>query len=269
MSTDWNQQRAAGVRFGFGENWTRFSRMLNPERVDSARASMVAMLGGGSLSGLVLLDIGCGSGLFSLCARQLGAEVVSFDYDPYSVKCTQSVRQKYSPEDAKWQVAQGSILDCDFVSTLGQFDIVYSWGVLHHTGRMWEALDNAGQAVKVGGRLYISIYNDQAFISSYWLRVKRAYNQFSLLKPLIVAVHAPYLFLARILYRAAIGKGIERGMSIWHDMLDWLGGYPFEVARPEQIFGFYRDRGFELLEMKTCGGKQGCNEFVFRRKPRT
>ena len=266
MTLDWQQQRATGTRFGFGENWTRYSRLLNTERIDAARASLVEMLGRKSLDGLTLLDIGCGSGLFSLCARQLGAEVVSFDYDPHSVSCTQGIREKYSPNDPKWKIMQGSILDHELVTSLGHYDIVYSWGVLHHTGKMWDALDNAAQTVKPGGMLYISIYNDQGFISAYWLQVKRVYNSFPLFKPLIVILHAPYLFLARMFYRAAIGKKIERGMSIWHDMLDWFGGYPFEVARPEQIFSFYRDRGFELLEMKTCGGKHGCNEFVFRRK---
>jgi 2-polyprenyl-6-hydroxyphenyl methylase/3-demethylubiquinone-9 3-methyltransferase len=266
MNDDWNKERKAGMRFGFGSNWENFVKGVDLNRVTLARQSMIEMLRAPGLEGLRFLDAGCGSGIFSLSARQMGADVVSFDFDPHSVKCTESVRKKYLPNDEKWRILQGSILERDFVSSLGQFDIVYSWGVLHHTGRMWDALDNAAQAVKPGGKLYVSIYNDQGFISSYWLGVKRAYNRFPLLKPLIVAFHAPYLYFARTLYRIATGSRIERGMSVWHDMLDWLGGYPFEVARPDQIFGFYRRRGFELLEMKTCGGKHGCNEFVFRRK---
>ena len=56
-----------------------------------------------------------------------------------------------------------------------------------------------------------------------------------------------------------------RGMSRWHDVVDWIGGYPFEVASPEAVVDFCRARGFSLLRLKTCGRKMGCNEFVFER----
>jgi 2-polyprenyl-6-hydroxyphenyl methylase/3-demethylubiquinone-9 3-methyltransferase len=56
-----------------------------------------------------------------------------------------------------------------------------------------------------------------------------------------------------------------RGMSAIHDWKDWLGGYPFEVAKPGAILDFFRQRGFELRKLTTCGGGLGCNEFVFSR----
>ena len=261
----WGRQRAAGDRFAFGRNWSRFSKGLTPERIELAQQSMVEILGTTSLAGLRFLDAGCGSGVFSLCARRLGAEVVSFDFDPDSVQTTRRVREQYAGDDAAWQVHQGSVLDAEFVSSLGRFDVVYSWGVLHHTGNMSLALENAGAAVKPGGQLCISIYNDQGGVSQYWTRVKRTYNRFPALKPLIVAAHAPYLYGARAAVRMLRGKRLERGMSIWYDMIDWLGGFPFEVARPEHIVRFYRQRGFDLLDMTTCGGRHGCNEFVLRR----
>jgi 2-polyprenyl-6-hydroxyphenyl methylase/3-demethylubiquinone-9 3-methyltransferase len=52
-------------------------------------------------------------------------------------------------------------------------------------------------------------------------------------------------------------------MSTRHDLVDWVGGYPFEVAKPETVFGFLRDRGFELRHLKSCAGGLGCNEYVF------
>ena len=82
----------------------------------------------------------------------------------------------------------------------------------------------------------------------------------------LVALHAPYLYGLRWLVRQLSRRQrLERGMKLWHDMIDWVGGYPFEVARPEAVFDFYRQRGFDLQALKTCGGRQGCNEFVFRR----
>jgi 2-polyprenyl-6-hydroxyphenyl methylase/3-demethylubiquinone-9 3-methyltransferase len=53
-------------------------------------------------------------------------------------------------------------------------------------------------------------------------------------------------------------------MGVYHDAIDWIGGYPFEAATPERVFRFFRDRGFVLREMVTKQGL-GCNEFVFQR----
>src|SRR5262249_37652176 len=168
-----------------------------------------------------------------------------------------------------WTIAEASALDAAYLKSLGTFDVVYSWGVLHHTGAMWQALENARLPVKPGGTLFIAIYNDQGWLSAYWGHVKRLYNRHALFRLAILGVHMPYLFGLRFLVRALTGNlRYTRGMSLWHDMIDWLGGCPFEVAKPEKIFDFYRPRGFTLVRLKTCGGRQGCNEFVFHREGR-
>jgi 2-polyprenyl-6-hydroxyphenyl methylase/3-demethylubiquinone-9 3-methyltransferase len=56
-------------------------------------------------------------------------------------------------------------------------------------------------------------------------------------------------------------------MSPWRDVVDWVGGLPFEVASPEKVIFFHKKLGFELINMKTVAGGHGCNEFVFRRAP--
>src|SRR5829696_1438128 len=151
---------AAGQRFEFGRNWQRFLSVLDDERIAEAERSLTNMLGVSTLAGKTFLDVGSGSGLFSLAALRLGAERVhSFDFDPQSVACTAELRRRYAADDQRWTVAQGSALDEDYIRSLGQWDIVYSWGVQHHTGRMWDGLGLAGSAVAPGGRLFISIYN--------------------------------------------------------------------------------------------------------------
>ena len=163
-------------RFGFGKNWKQFLNTMNEERRDEARKSLAKWLGTNDLSNRSFLDIGSGSGLFSLAARDMGAVVHSFDYDIDSVECTQTLKNRYYPDDPEWTVERGDALDRAYLSGYGAHDIVYSWGVLHHTGNMYAALNNAGDMVKPGGLLYIAIYNDQGIASSLWKVEKRIFN---------------------------------------------------------------------------------------------
>jgi SAM-dependent methyltransferase len=257
---------AQGQRFQFGRNWQRFLSHLDERRIAMAKESLQRMLAMPTLAGLTFLDVGCGSGLFSLAARELGARVHSFDYDPQSVACAQYLKEKYFPQDTQWSIRQGSIIDLTYLGSLATSDIVYSWGVLHHTGALWESLANVATLVKPGGRLFIAVYNDQGWISRYWKWVKRRYNSGALQRRLMILLYWPYLFCLRLLIRTLTGKGqLQRGMSLWFDMLDWLGGYPFEVAAPTAIVEFFQTRGFIVQALKTCGHRHGCNEYVFRR----
>ncbi|MCE1254411.1 MAG: class I SAM-dependent methyltransferase [Anaerolineae bacterium] len=258
----------SGNRFTFGKNWADFLTRLNEDRILSAQKSLRDMLKLETLDGKRFIDIGSGSGLFSLAARRLGAHVYSFDYDPQSTACTAELKRRYFPDDAGWQVTTGSVLDINFLNGLGQADVVYSWGVLHHTGLMYQAFKNIVPLVAPGGQLFIAIYNNQGFTSKYWLMVKKIYNRSLPGRWLITAFHFPYLFVLRWIFRFLTGRrSLERGMSLWHDMIDWLGGYPFEVASPEDIFHYFYQQNFILEELKTCAGKMGCNEFVFRKAP--
>ncbi|HET9130629.1 MAG TPA: class I SAM-dependent methyltransferase, partial [Terriglobia bacterium] len=163
---------AAGKRFEFGKNWSQFLSLLNENRIANAEESLCDWLEVTTLEGKTFIDIGSGSGLFSLAARRLGAQVHSFDFDPNSVACTSELRRRYFAGDPMWKVESASVLDTGYMSSLPEFDIVYSWGVLHHTGRMWEALDNAQRHVKVGGKLFIALYNDTGSQSSRWKLIK-------------------------------------------------------------------------------------------------
>lgn len=268
-----------GERFEFGANWSRFLEVLNDERIAQAEKSLREMLCVADLHGKSFLDVGSGSGLFSLAARRLGAKVHSFDYDPQSVASTAELRRRYFPDDADWVVEEASALDRDYLARLGQFDVVYSWGVLHHTGAMWQALENVTSLVGDGGRLFLAIYNDQGSWSRRWRFLKRTYNKLPdcLRTPFAIIVMGPrelkFILLASLNCKAYeyfdnvlnYSKNSMRGMSYWHDLVDWIGGYPFEVAKPENIFSFYRNRGFSLDQMQTCSGGLGCNQFVFSR----
>jgi 2-polyprenyl-3-methyl-5-hydroxy-6-metoxy-1,4-benzoquinol methylase len=262
------------TRFAFGRNWSDFLGVLTEERIHASVECLEAMLPRDQIEGASFLDVGSGSGLSSLAASRLGAaRIHSFDYDRDSVACTEALRRQYGPPGVPWTVEQGSALDSDYLATLGQWDIVYSWGVLHHTGAMWPAIETVMQAVKPGGILFIAIYNDQGKVSEYWKSVKRLYTANPLARAAILSLFIPY-FAARDCVSDVIrGKNpIERyrtyqrkrGMSLFYDWKDWLGGYPFEVATPKAIVDFCQARGFALEKLAT-DSTLGCNEFVLRR----
>jgi 2-polyprenyl-3-methyl-5-hydroxy-6-metoxy-1,4-benzoquinol methylase len=265
-------------RFPFGENWRRFLEVLDDSRIREAELSLREWLGVEDLRGRRFLDVGCGSGLFSLAAYNLGAERVhSLDYDPSSVGCAQELRRRYGDEE-RWTIERGDALDADYIGSLGEWDVVYSWGVLHHTGDMWKGLANVAPAVKPGGRLFIAIYNDQQLRSRIWRAIKKGYNALPPGRGRTAYAVAAWLPRESLSLGMSLATGHpiryvktwtqykrSRGMSRWHDIIDWIGGYPFEVAKPEEIFEFYRDRGFRLDRLFTAGGGLGCNQFVFTR----
>lgn len=261
------------IRFAFGQNWQRFLRMLDPERIAAAEKSLRDMLEVENLNGRSFLDAGCGSGLFSLAAMRLGAaRVHSFDYDPDSVACSLELRRRFFDGAGNWTIEKGDVLNPAYLSSLGHFDVVYSWGVMHHTGNMHKAFENVVASVAPQGKLFISIYNDQGLYSRGWTLVKRNYSRWPILRPFMVAGFGSYfvfrdflvdlLILNRNPFQRYRLKN-SRGMARWPDLLDWLGGYPFEVATSRHVSEFFSSRGFDLRRLNDVGRQIGCNEFVF------
>jgi 2-polyprenyl-3-methyl-5-hydroxy-6-metoxy-1,4-benzoquinol methylase len=269
--------RNPDITFSFGQNWSDFlRRTLDEEQLRFARERTKELLHLEDLQGLTFLDIGCGSGLFSFVAHSLGAKrVISIDVDPLSVDCCRYMKNEAGNPN-NWDILQGSILDRSFLATLPAADIVYSWGVLHHTGDMWQAIRNAAALVRPGGRFAIAIYNRLEFNtlkswrgSHKWLRIKRSYNRAStpmkrLMELSLAAkdIGAMVCGLRNPLTEIRAYKR-RRGMSWWHDKVDWLGGYPYEFASSGEIFTFCHDElGMQLERLRTTSSI-GCHEFLF------
>lgn len=264
----------SGRRFGFGDNWNAFLHVLDEGRIAEAQRSLRDFLALDSLERKSFLDIGCGSGLFSLAARRIGARVHSFDFDLASVGCTTELKRRYFAEDAEWTIEQGSALDRGYIESLGQFDVCYSWGVLHHTDQLWRALFNAQLTVAPGGLLYIAVYNDEGIISAIWEAVKRTYCRNAIGRVAMTSIFYPAFFLVGLIldlvkFRNPARRYVEhrkyRGMSLIHDWKDWLGGFPYERARADRIEGFLANLGFESVRLDPPNIGFGNNQMVFRR----
>ncbi len=255
------------ITFSFGQNWQEYLQNVTELDVDAAVSDIREWLGDEPLDGKTVLDIGCGSGIHSLAFFRLHAKIIdSFDYDKNSVTATQELyAQVESPET--WRVFQGSVLDKDFLNTLQKYDIVYSWGVLHHTGNMWMAIENAASRVNDNGVFWISIYaKGQNYLND--LQLKRNYNAASWVgKKWFEYIYVFKIMGWRLLHLKnpiTWNQRISRGMDIYHDMVDWLGGLPYEVASEDEIVQFCAGLGFILQRIKV-NGEGRCNIYVFKR----
>jgi len=261
------------LRFGFGKNWLNYVKnAFNDESLQMAVTGLERLLQTGDLKSKTFLDIGCGSGLSSLAALKMGAKkAVSFDYDREAVEASLLLRGKSGIPEDRWPITQGSVMDEEFMKGLGKFDVVYSWGVLQHTNAMWDAIRRAGESVNPGGLYSIAIYNkvEGPRGSEFWWHVKKKYNLAGPAKKKFME----YAYIARTLGGLAkrgtnpvkyVREYKTRGMNFWIDVKDWLGGFPFEYASPEEITGFVqKELPMKLVYSQTYEG-HACNEYTFR-----
>src|SRR5262245_4071421 len=265
----------ADERFEFGRNWKKFvETSFDQERVDVAKAHLCGFLQRADLHGVTFLDIGCGSGLHSLAAVQLGAiEVVSFDYDTKAVEAALMLH-RYAGKPQHWRILQGSVLDEAFMASLPKVDIVYSWGVLHHTGNVWQAIRNAAIPLGDGGLFYIALYSADVHKdppAEFWLMVKKKYLAAS--KWGKRRMEWWYIWRFQMGRRisalpSAVRRMLEykknRGMSYFTDIRDWLGGWPMEFCYDDDVTKFVTTTlGMDLVTMKTG---EANTEFLFRKR---
>jgi 2-polyprenyl-3-methyl-5-hydroxy-6-metoxy-1,4-benzoquinol methylase len=256
------------LRYTFGRNWGEFvEKNLSESDIDASARRLSEMLRISSLAGKRFLDIGCGSGLHSLAALRLGAEeVVSFDYDALSVTTSMGLRARSGFSDQQWRIFQGSILDSDMIAGLGSFDVVYSWGVLHHTGQMWPAVRNAMGPLAPGGSFYIALYASDIYVDpspDYWIRLKRAYNHANPMTRTLMELQYANWRIIGAGGLEAIASYNARGMHWRTDVKDWLGGYPIEFASYRETCDFCRKEGG--LDLVNVAAGEGCTEYVFAR----
>jgi 2-polyprenyl-3-methyl-5-hydroxy-6-metoxy-1,4-benzoquinol methylase len=266
-------------KFAFGDNWLDFYKKINSKKIKIAKKDIRDFIGI-NIKNKKFLDIGCGSGLSSLAAVQLGAKVTSFDIDKNSVTSTKNLKKKFKKKD--WNILYGDILNKNFCKKLNKFDIIYCWGVLHHTGDMHKGLKNLIINTKKNSYVFLALYNDEGINSKIWYFIKKFYNYLTLnyLKKiffytiLVINIFITRIFVISNLYTfKSLREFIlyvntyekSRGMSFINDQLDWIGGYPFEVSTPDSIIKFFEKKNFKLMKIKINKG-YGNNIFLFKKK---
>jgi len=258
------------TRYGFGDNWYDFISNLNPEQISIATSELKSLIG--DIAGKTFLDIGSGSGLHSLSALGLGAaHVMAIDYDPMSVKSTHTMLTKHAPEKS-WEAHQGDILANPLNNE--KYDVVYSWGVLHHTGDMWKAIKNATKTCKNGGLFAIALYTKTPFCT-FWKHEKRIYSKYKLFRPVLDGIFITMLLLRKALaginpLRYVSEYKSNRGMNFFTDIRDWLGGYPYESVSDAELDSFLTAQGFILVKKQKTSPSIGvfgssCGEWVYKK----
>ena len=267
--------------FNFGSNWEKYSEnKVTEETIKQASESIHRLCG--DIAGKTFLDIGCGSGVFSIAASDMGAtKVIGFDISKECIDVSNKNLKRLSPNSLLpehcWGISQiskprgsvefmiGDVLEMPFLARIGKFDIVYAWGSLHHTGNMMLAAACANNLVNRGGLLAMSIYNKH-WTSPIWKMVKLAYNSsHRYLQKLIALSLGVVIYLAKFITTGKDPLKKERGMDFWYDVVDWVGGYPYEYATPTVIINEMRHRRNHLVKTNKPAVPTGCNEFVFRK----
>jgi SAM-dependent methyltransferase len=256
----------AMMRFSFGKNWQSYSKYaITTARIEQARQTFRELITGIDIKGKKFIDIGFGQGLSLIAAAEMNADVLGVDLDSDNVEALDHISRVMGfPKPIKTLIV--SILDDGFVDQgRGRYDIVHSWGVLHHTGQMKKAIDNACALVAEGGVFICAIYN-RHWSSPLWKVIKWSYNRFpESIQKIMIALFYPILYMAKYIVTLKNPKKKERGMDFFHDVVDWVGGYPYEYAGMQEIRDYVCDHGFECVKMRAAQVPTGCNEFMFKR----
>lgn len=272
------------IRFAFGDNWQRFVDGIDERSVFAAVDSLTASFGHNQLSGKKFVDVGCGSGIFSLAAVLMGAKVISFDSDADSVVAAKRVRKRFLELiadkgflESNWHIFQSSILDSETLKKIEGCDIYYCWGVAHHTGNMLRANENLVSLLDHHAILYLALYNDQDHVSVIWREIKRRYctrktrlgRWFWLMQGLVMllVVDRIYRTLKNIRQNTKSVTNLHRkaSMNFYIDFIDWVGGYPYEVISIDAFVNWAANRGCEVDVIVDVGNRLGCNEYLIRR----
>ncbi len=259
---------SSNERFGFGKNWQNYSReALDSKAYEAALAHLKGLLPH-TQSKDSFLDIGCGSGLFLIAANELGFKHAhGFDYDPNSVAATQRNIERFlnRRERDRIHVDQGDILDMAYIDKLSPHSLVYAWGSLHHTGHMWDAVKNAASLVAPSGVFVIAIYN-KTWSAPAWRMIKRTYvKNGPWVRKLLVGASFVVGAAARAAYTRSNPFKQRRGMNFYYNIVDWVGGYPYEYASIEELKTFVEALGFDTLEVRAGATPIACNELIFHR----
>jgi 2-polyprenyl-3-methyl-5-hydroxy-6-metoxy-1,4-benzoquinol methylase len=259
--------------FDFGKNWVSYAKKgLTPDRFAAAQNEMKLLMADIPLAGKSFLDIGFGQGLSLFAAQEAGAQVCGCDSNPL---CGDALRVTASKIGATpdFPVVIGSILSeqtCDSLRALSPaadrlFDIVLAWGVLHHTGNLAKAFAHAVSLTRKNGYLIVALYN-RHWSSPAWNIVKHCYCASpSIIQRLMVGIGAIIIAAAKLLVTRQNPFKQQRGMSFSHNVVDWIGGYPYEYASIDEVIAMGARQGCTCSKVVKAQVPTGCNEFIFIR----
>ena len=213
------------------------------------------------VKGKKVLDAGSGSGMVSIAFAVMGASVTGVDI---TSKCIENGRKRAKAFGVECRFVQSDLTMLDLHE---DFDIIYSWGVLHHTADAKASFFRLVEHLRPGGEIIIAVYLRTAF-SSFWNFSRVFYQSSPGFAKTAFRRSASVLLNGYDAVRKALMKKeryMLRGTSNEELVNDWFGVPHRTFHTYTEVYEWFREKGLDYRLVNPATGRfKSTSNFVVR-----
>jgi len=248
---------ASRVKRFYDDLWTRYTPAY-----DSCCEHVELFFSDAEIEGKRILDAGCGMGVFSVVFGKKGAaRVIGIDLSEEGVRRAQRAASHFNLSNVEFR--EGNILRLPYPD--GSFDIVWSWGTLHHTAEPLKALEELIRVLKNGGTLFVTLYRSTklSFLHEGIRKTLRLAHR--RMWPLLAKLIALALFPATLFLKRR--KKARAGENLSDLVLDWYFNPVRHYYRPGEIRQLLEQEGLIIEKFLPASGRfNSTSNFIFKAK---
>ncbi len=209
-----------------------------------------------------VLDGGSGSGMISVAFAVMGADVTGVDVTP---KCVENGCKNADLFGVQCRFLKRNLLSLDLCGET--FDIIYNWGVLHHTQDARKSFTNLAKHLKPGGEMIVAVYL-KTVLSGFWNFLRIFYQESpQVFKTLFLNTGSIFLNGVDYFNNLFFNKEryMMRGTNNKEILNDWFG-VPYRTFHTyEEVFEWFRENGLEYQLVNSATGRfKSTSNFVVR-----